>query len=90
MRGTRVLLAGAASLTLMLTACTTDAPEGGPDSADGGNGEGNGSLTPDAEWFDQAEFDAHMAELRAKGQVGELGLDLVREQGRIDAEEAEH
>ncbi|MBO0610842.1 cytochrome c oxidase subunit II [Myceligenerans salitolerans] len=38
----------------------------------------------------QEEFDAHMEELRAAGQVGELGLDLVREQGPIDAEEAEH
>ena len=38
----------------------------------------------------QEEFDAHMNELREAGQTGELGLDLVREQGPIDAEEAEH
>lgn len=38
----------------------------------------------------QEEFDAHMDELRAAGQTGELGLDLVREQGPVDAEEAEH
>nr|WP_246012642.1 cytochrome c oxidase subunit II [Myceligenerans xiligouense] len=38
----------------------------------------------------QEEFDAHMDELRAAGQEGELGLDLVREQGPVNAEEAEH
>ncbi|GAB4086111.1 cytochrome c oxidase subunit II [Myceligenerans cantabricum] len=37
----------------------------------------------------QEEFDAHMEELRDAGQEGELGLDLVREQGPVDAEEAE-
>ncbi|GHC77430.1 hypothetical protein GCM10007079_14620 [Nocardiopsis terrae] len=59
MRVPRVLLAGAASLTLVLTACTTDDPEGAPGAADGGQ---EGSLTPDAEWFDQAEFDTQLAQ----------------------------
>ncbi|WP_017585429.1 substrate-binding domain-containing protein [Nocardiopsis ganjiahuensis] len=78
MRVSRVLLAGAASLTLVLTACTTDAPEGSPD-ADGGNGEENGALTPDAEWFDQAEFDAQIAqrEITPEGPEDEPWMQAI-------------
>ncbi|OOC55579.1 MULTISPECIES: substrate-binding domain-containing protein [Nocardiopsis] len=53
MRVPRVLLAGAAGLTLMLTACTTDTPT---DSVEGAG------LTPDQEWFDEAEFEAQLAQ----------------------------
>ncbi len=90
MRVSRVLLAGAASLTLVLTACTTDAPEGPADSADGGNGEGNGSLTPDAEWFDQAEFDAQIAqrEIAPEGPEDEPWMQAI-EPEYIDTSEFE-
>jgi len=35
------------------------------------------------------EYDAHMAELAAKGQTGALGTDLSRTQGPVDTEEPE-
>lgn len=60
MRASRVLLAGAAGLTLVLSACTTDAPEN-PDEGTA-EGENGGGPTPDAEWFDQAEFEAQIAQ----------------------------
>ncbi|WP_159943963.1 MULTISPECIES: substrate-binding domain-containing protein [unclassified Nocardiopsis] len=60
MRVPRVLFAGAAGLTLMLTACTTDAPD---DSPEGGGGAAG--LTPDAEWFDREEFEAQLAQREA-------------------------
>jgi ribose transport system substrate-binding protein len=53
MRVPPALLAGAAGLALVLSACTTDAPD---DAA-----EGTG-LTPDEEWFDQEEYDAQLAQ----------------------------
>ena len=58
MRAPRVLLAGAAGLTLILSACTTDAPEG-TEGVEGSNGT---ESSPDAEWFDQAEFDAQITQ----------------------------
>ncbi|RKS05682.1 monosaccharide ABC transporter substrate-binding protein (CUT2 family) [Nocardiopsis sp. Huas11] len=54
MRVPPALLAGAAGLALVLSACTTDAPD---DEAAEGTG-----LTPDEEWFDQEEFDAQLAQ----------------------------
>ncbi|WP_304451929.1 substrate-binding domain-containing protein [Nocardiopsis sp. YSL2] len=54
MRVPPALLAGAAGLALVLSACTTDTP-------DDGTAEGAG-LTPDGEWFDQEEFDAQLAQ----------------------------
>ena len=56
MRIPRVLLAGAAGLTLVLSGCTTDTPG---DSADGDETAG---LIPDEEWFDQEEFDRQLAQ----------------------------
>lgn len=56
MRIPRVLLAGAAGLTLVLSGCTTDAPD---DSADG---DETTDLTPEEEWFDQEEFDHQLAQ----------------------------
>ncbi|MDE3720638.1 substrate-binding domain-containing protein [Nocardiopsis sp. N85] len=68
MRIPRMLLAGTAGLTLMLSACTTDAP----DDAAGGEGGGTG-LTPDAEWFDPAEYEAQLAqrEIEPEGPADE-------------------
>ncbi|KOX15977.1 substrate-binding domain-containing protein [Nocardiopsis sp. NRRL B-16309] len=54
MRVPPALLAGAAGLALVLSACTTDAPD---DEAAEGAG-----LSPDEEWFDQEEFDTQLAQ----------------------------
>ncbi|MFJ9554781.1 substrate-binding domain-containing protein [Nocardiopsis sp. NPDC101807] len=74
MRVPRVLLAGAAGLTLMLTACTTDVPE------DGAAGEEGGSeLAPSEEWFDQAEYDAQLAqrEIAPEGPEDEPWMQAI-------------
>lgn len=77
MRASRVLLAGAAGLTLILSACTTDAPED-PDGASA-DGENGGELTPDAEWFDQAEFDAQLAQrdIEPEGPADEPWMQAI-------------
>ncbi|MFE3459107.1 substrate-binding domain-containing protein [Nocardiopsis aegyptia] len=54
MRVPPALLAGAAGLALVLSACTTDTPD--DDAAEGAG------LTPDEEWFDQEEFDTQLAQ----------------------------
>ncbi|MFD6097372.1 substrate-binding domain-containing protein [Nocardiopsis flavescens] len=73
MRVSRMLLAGTAGLTLMLSACTTDAPD---DAAGGGGGA---EMTPDAEWFDQEEFDAQLAqrEIEPEGPADEPWLQAI-------------
>ncbi|MFD3684378.1 substrate-binding domain-containing protein [Nocardiopsis sp. NPDC058631] len=73
MRVPRVLLAGAAGLTLMLTACTTDAPE------DGASGEEGAELTPNEEWFDQAEYDTQLAqrEITPEGPEDEPWMQAI-------------
>ncbi len=73
MRVSRMLLAGTAGLTLMLSACTTDAPD---DAAGSGGGA---EMTPDAEWFDQEEFDAQLAqrEIEPEGPADEPWLQAI-------------
>ena len=73
MRISRMLLAGTAGLTLMLSACTTDAPE---DSAPEGEGAAS---APDAQWFDQAEYDAQLAqrEITPEGSPDEPWLQAI-------------
>ena len=68
----RVLLAGAAGLALVLSACTTDAPE---DTADGNGAE----LTPEEEWFDQEEFDRQLAQrdIEPEGPEDEPWLQAI-------------
>ncbi|WP_017610680.1 substrate-binding domain-containing protein [Nocardiopsis xinjiangensis] len=68
----RVLLAGAAGLALVLSACTTDAPE---DAADGNGTE----LTPEEEWFDQEEFDRQVAQrdIEPEGSEDEPWLQAI-------------
>lgn len=86
MRVPRVLLAGAAGLTLMLTACTTDTPE------DGAAGEEGGSeLTPNEEWFDQAEYDAQLAqrEIAPEGPEDEPWMQAIEPEW-IDTAEFAH
>ncbi|MFV2196535.1 substrate-binding domain-containing protein [Nocardiopsis sp. LOL_012] len=51
MRIPRAVFAGAAGAVLALTACSAEGP-GGSDT----------DLTPDPDWFDQAEFDAQLAQ----------------------------
>ena len=72
MRVPRVLLAGAAGLALVLSACTTDAPE---DAADGNGAE----LTPEEEWFDQEEFDRQLAQrdIEPEGSEDEPWLQAI-------------
>ncbi|MES0838185.1 substrate-binding domain-containing protein [Nocardiopsis tropica] len=86
MRVPRVLLAGAAGLTLMLTACTTDAPE------DGAAGEEGGSeFAPSEEWFDQAEYDAQLAqrEITPEGPEDEPWMQAIEPEW-IDTSEFAH
>lgn len=68
----RVLLAGAAGLALVLSACTTDAPDG---SADGNGAD----LTPEEEWFDQEEFDRQLAQrdIEPEGPEDEPWLQAI-------------
>jgi ribose transport system substrate-binding protein len=84
MRVPRVLLAGAAGLTLMLTACTTDAPADGPEEAGAG-------LTPDGEWFDEAEFEAQLAqrEITPEGPEDQPWLQAIEPEW-IDTSEFTH
>lgn len=86
MRVPRVLLAGAAGLTLMLTACTTDTPD---DSPEGGNGEAGS--TPDGEWFDQAEYEAQLAqrEITPEGPEDQPWLQAIEPEW-IDTAEFAH
>ncbi|CAL9528228.1 hypothetical protein SUDANB121_03999 [Nocardiopsis dassonvillei] len=74
MRISRMLLAGTAGLTLMLSACTTDTPD---DAAPGGGG--GAEPTPDAEWFDQAEYDAQLAqrEIEPEGPADQPWLQAI-------------
>ncbi|MGQ4267598.1 substrate-binding domain-containing protein [Nocardiopsis changdeensis] len=74
MRISRMLLAGTAGLTLMLSACTTDAPD---EAAPGG--EGGAGMTPDAEWFDEAEYEAQLAqrEITPEGSPDEPWLQAI-------------
>ncbi|MFD6950996.1 ABC transporter substrate-binding protein [Nocardiopsis sp. TSRI0078] len=85
MRVPRVLLAGAAGLTLMLTACTTDAPA---DSPEGGSGA---ELTPDGEWFDEAEFEAQLAqrEITPEGPEDQPWLQAIEPEW-VDTSEFVH
>jgi ribose transport system substrate-binding protein len=84
MRVPRVLLAGAAGLTLMLTACTTDAPTDAPEEAGAG-------LTPDGEWFDEAEFEAQLAqrEITPEGPEDQPWLQAIEPEW-IDTSEFTH
>ncbi|PDP89284.1 ABC transporter substrate-binding protein [Glycomyces fuscus] len=84
MRVPRVLLAGAAGLTLTLTACTTDAPTDGPEEA-------GAELTPDGEWFDEAEFEAQLAqrEITPEGPEDEPWLQAIEPEW-IDTSEFTH
>lgn len=68
----RVLLAGAAGLALVLSACTTDATD---DAADGNGAE----LTPEEEWFDQEEFDHQLAQrdIEPEGPEDEPWLQAI-------------
>lgn len=77
MRASRVLLAGAAGLTLVLSACTTDAPEN-PDEGTA-EGENGGDPSPDAEWFDRAEFDAQLAQrdIEPEGPADEPWMQAI-------------
>ncbi|WP_306368649.1 substrate-binding domain-containing protein [Nocardiopsis sp. CC223A] len=74
MRISRMLLAGTAGLTLMLSACTTDAPDDGAPGGEDGAGP-----TPDAEWFDRAEYDAQLAqrEITPEGSPDEPWLQAI-------------
>lgn len=73
MRIPRVLLAGAAGLTLVLSGCTTDTPGGSAD------GDESTDLTPDEEWFDQEEFDRQLAQrdITPEGPEGEPWLQAI-------------
>ncbi len=84
MRVPRVLLAGAAGLTLMLTACTTDAPTDAPEEA-------GAELTPDGEWFDEAEFEAQLAqrEITPEGPEDEPWLQAIEPEW-VDTSEFTH
>ncbi|NKZ00228.1 substrate-binding domain-containing protein [Nocardiopsis alborubida] len=84
MRVPRVLLAGAAGLTLMLTACTTDAPTDAPEEA-------GAELTPDGEWFDEAEFEAQLAqrEITPEGPEDQPWLQAIEPEW-IDTSEFTH
>ncbi|MEU1897095.1 substrate-binding domain-containing protein [Nocardiopsis dassonvillei] len=84
MRVPRVLLAGAAGLTLMLTACTTDAPTDAPEEA-------GSELTPDGEWFDEAEFEAQLAqrEITPEGPEDQPWLQAIEPEW-IDTSEFTH
>ncbi|WDZ90118.1 substrate-binding domain-containing protein [Nocardiopsis sp. HUAS JQ3] len=84
MRVPRVLLAGAAGLTLTLTACTTDAPTDAPEEA-------GAELTPDGEWFDEAEFEAQLAqrEITPEGPEDEPWLQAIEPEW-IDTSEFAH
>ncbi|WP_047868982.1 substrate-binding domain-containing protein [Nocardiopsis sp. RV163] len=84
MRVPRVLLAGAAGLTLTLTACTTDAPADAPEEA-------GGELTPDGEWFDEAEFEAQLAqrEIAPEGPGDQPWLQAIEPEW-IDTSEFAH
>ncbi|MFC9087157.1 substrate-binding domain-containing protein [Nocardiopsis dassonvillei] len=84
MRVPRVLLAGAAGLTLMLTACTTDAPTDAPEEA-------GSELTPDGEWFDEAEFEAQLAqrEITPEGPEDQPWLQAIEPEW-IDTSEFAH
>lgn len=84
MRVPRVLLAGAAGLTLTLTACTTDAPTDAPEEA-------GAELTPDGEWFDEAEFEAQLAqrEITPEGPEDEPWLQAIEPEW-IDTSEFTH
>ena len=86
MRVPRVLLAGAAGLTLMLTACTTDTPEDGAAGEEGG-----AELTPNEEWFDQAEYDAQLAqrEIAPEGSADEPWMQAIEPEW-IDTSEFAH
>jgi cytochrome c oxidase subunit 2 len=57
-------------------------------------GEFHSGMLFNVKVVDRAEYDAHMEELRAAGQTGELGLDLNRQQRDYErysgTEEAEH
>ncbi|MEV6822783.1 substrate-binding domain-containing protein [Nocardiopsis dassonvillei] len=84
MRVPRVLLAGAAGLTLTLTACTTDAPTDAPEEA-------GAELTPDGEWFDEAEFEAQLAqrEITPEGPEDQPWLQAIEPEW-IDTSEFAH
>lgn len=84
MRVPRVLLAGAAGLTLMLTACTTDAPTDAPEEA-------GAELTPEGEWFDEAEFEAQLAqrEITPEGPEDEPWMQAIEPEW-IDTSEFTH
>ncbi|WP_150251762.1 substrate-binding domain-containing protein [Nocardiopsis deserti] len=84
MRVPRVLLAGAAGLTLTLTACTTDAPTDAPEEA-------GAELTPDGEWFDEAEFEAQLAqrEITPEGPEDQPWLQAIEPEW-IDTSEFVH
>ncbi|ADH69454.1 MULTISPECIES: substrate-binding domain-containing protein [Nocardiopsis] len=84
MRVPRVLLAGAAGLTLTLTACTTDAPTDAPEEA-------GSELTPDGEWFDEAEFEAQLAqrEITPEGPEDQPWLQAIEPEW-IDTSEFTH
>jgi ribose transport system substrate-binding protein len=86
MRVPRVLLAGAAGLTLMLTACTTDTPEDGVAGEEGG-----AELTPNEEWFDQAEYDTQLAqrEIAPEGSADEPWMQAIEPEW-IDTSEFAH
>jgi len=86
MRVPRVLLAGAAGLTLMLTACTTDTPEDGAAGEEGG-----AELTPNEEWFDQAEYDTQLAqrEIAPEGSADEPWMQAIEPEW-IDTSEFAH
>ena len=80
MRFPPALLAGAAGLALVLSACTIDTP-------DDETAEGAG-LTPDEEWFDQAEFDAQLAqrEIEPEGDPEQPWLQAIEPEWTDTAE----
>lgn len=84
MRVPHVLLTGAAGLTLLLTACTTDAP------ADAPEGEGAAESSSE-EWFDEAEFEAQLAqrEITPEGPEDEPWMQAI-EPDWVDTSEFVH